>query len=200
MDTTSLNRIEAEREWLREFREDISVLAAAVAEDTVDALEGEIERETKNGFIWDLAEGLQTSLLMALSSAFEESVQDTVVRGLDAHSRQMAVALDASWSFDVDRAELDNLRKSLRLVQRVRPLIERLFTQAKPSVVTQIFRAIGNDIEDMAREWQNDGEILRQAFAKARALFQKELQRIAEELIQRLRLQYQQALDQITVG
>lgn len=199
-DTASLHRIEAERAWLREFRTDISALSATVAEDAVDALEGEIEKETEHGFVWDLAEGLQTSLLMTLSSVFEESIKDTVVKGLEMHSRQMSVALDTSWSFDIDRAELDNLRKSLRLVQRVQPLIEGIFTQAKPSVVTQIFRAIGDDIDKMEREWQDDGEKLRQAFARKRMLLQKELQQIAEELIQRLRLQYQQSLDQVAVG
>ncbi len=75
-----------------------------------------------------------------------------------------------------------------------------MFQRAKPGVLTQLFRAIGDDTEHMEKEWQDDGEKLRSAFERERLALQKEIAQLAEEIIQRLRLYYQQALEELGAG
>ncbi len=193
-------RVELERQWLQGLRADVPALAQTVAEDVVDALESEIDKETEDGLIWDVADGLQRALLLNLSDQFEKAVEQAVLKSMDARSRQLAAALGGDWAFDTDRAALDNLRKSLRLVQRLLPYLERIFQRAKPGVLTQLFRAVGDDLDRMKKQWQDDGERLRSVFRQERPALQKEIVSIAEELIQRLRLYYQQALEQVGVG
>ncbi len=190
-------RVELERQWLQSLRADIPAMAQVVAEDVVDALDREIDKETEDGLIWDVAEGLQQTLLMEVSTQFEKAIENSVLQTLESRSRQLAEALGKEWTFDPDRAALDNLRKSLRLVPRLKPYFDRMFQRAKPGVATLLFRAVKDDLEAMEKEWQDDGEKLRTSFAKERPALQKEIAQIAEEIIQRLRLYYQQSLEKI---
>ncbi len=193
-------RVELERQWLQSLRADSPAMAQVVAEDVVDALDREIDEETEDGLIWDVAEGLQQTLLMEVSTQFEKAIESSVLQTLENRSRQLAQVLGEEWTFDPDRAALDNLRKSLRLVPRLKPYIDSMFQRAKPGVATLLFRAVKDDIEDMEKEWQADGEKLRSAFERERLALQKEIAQIAEEIIQRLRLYYQQALEELGAG
>ncbi|MBU2805637.1 hypothetical protein HF668_10865 [Acidithiobacillus ferridurans] len=189
--------VEKERQWMQDLRSDVPALAQTIAEEVTDALEADLDRETEDGMIWDLADGCQTILLTGLSEHFEQALERSLLGTMEIHSRHLKGVFGAAWTFDGDRAALDNLRKSLRLIPRMRPMLEKIFQRAKPGVLKLLLRGIGDDVEGMEKEWQDDGERLRHIFAQERPALQRELTVIAEELIQRLRLSYQQAVDQL---
>jgi ClpP class serine protease len=197
MNTVNIqDQLELERRWLQELRADIPTMAATIAEDVTDDLERAIDEETENGMFWDVADAFKNVLLLGISDSFEAHVDKTALQSLSARSQQLAGALGWQEHFDTDRAALDNLRKSLRLVERLRPNLEQVFQRAKPNVITQIFRAVSNDVEKMDQDWRDDGERLRKSFAKERDSIQEEIRAVAEQFLQRLRLHYQQALEQ----
>lgn len=186
---------ELQREWLRDLCADTPALAQEIAEEVMDAWQSNVDEETKNGLIWDIVDGMKTVLLMELSEHFERVANHAVLQNIEAHSRHLAVALGSDSVYDPDRAALDNLRKSLHLVERLRPSLEKIFEHARPGIFTQIWRGLGDDIERMEEEWQIDGERLRNAFAQERPAMEKEIASVAEQLIQRLHRYYQQLIE-----
>ena len=196
MDSLRTKQLEEEQRWVQGLQGDISVMAQAVAEQVVDNLEREVAKETETGFMQDIAEDFQRSLLWDVSSAFEEAIDQQLLGEIREQSSLLDELLQEGWSFDSDRQAQDSLRKSVRLLPQVKPHVDRIFQKARPKVVTQIFRAIAHDVEDMEKEWQADGEALSQAFTRERSDLERTVTKIAENLLQQLRLNYRQALDQ----
>ncbi len=195
METQAVQVLEAERFWMASLQSDIPAMARAVGEQVADVLEAAISKEAETGVMPDIMEDLQRTLEMDASRAFEEAIDRQLLQEMRQRSERMQNLLADAWDLDSDRQALDSLRKSIRLLPQIKPHLDRVFRKAKPMVVTQLFRAIAHDVEDMEKEWLADGEALRDAFANEREAIEKTIAKVAENLLDQLRLDYRHALD-----
>lgn len=196
MNTQILQMLETDRRWLESLRADIPAMARAVGEEVADTIETEISNEAKSGIMPDIAKDLQRTLQTDASKAFEDEIDRQLLQEMRRHSEQMRSHLAEQWQLDSERQSLDSLRKSIRLAPQLKPQFDRIFRKAKPLVVTQLFRAIAHDVEDMEKEWLADGEALCDAFDKERDALERTISKAAESLLEQLRLDYRRALEQ----
>ena len=195
MDRIVEQRLRDEERWIDDMREEIPFLAQTVAEEVNDRLEALITKETKDGWIFDTHEDFQRFLEMDLSEAFETSIERIWLSILRERGKRLDMVVGEAWSFDAEAQALDSLRKSIRLLPKAKPLLERMFRRAKPGAFVQIFRAVVNDVEDMEKEWSEDGEALRSAFAALRPEIETLVAKAASDWIQKSCIQYRRAVE-----
>lgn len=200
MSTELTQIVEAEQAWVSRISTDIPAMAIAVGEYVADQLEATIRKEAETGFMPDIAADLQRILEMDASRAFEEGIDRQLLEEIRRRSERLQDLLHEDWILNSDRQALDSLRKSVRLLPQLKPHLDRVFRKAKPMVVTQLFRAIAHDVEDMEREWMADGQALCDAFERERGALEATITKMAESLLQQLRLEYRHALDAATSG
>ncbi len=180
MTTDWTQTMAAEQTWVSRISTDIPAMARSVGEYVPDCLEAAIRKQAETGFMPDIAEDFQRTLLMDASRAFEEGVEQQLLQELRRRSDQLKNLLNESWILDSDRQALDSLRKSVRLLPQIKPHLDRIFRKAKPTAVTQLFRAITHDVEDMEQEWMADGRALCEAFDRERNALEATITKMAE--------------------
>ncbi|MGK9451806.1 hypothetical protein ACSSZE_11195 [Acidithiobacillus caldus] len=190
-----MQHIQAEQQWIARLRDDIPGIAVALTETILNRLEKEIEEQTRGGWLADTADVLRRLLSLELSDAFEAGIEREVLALLRTRESPLKLLLGRNWEFNSDRQALNGLRKSIRLLPLLQYRIERMLQRAKPGALTQLFRAITNEVDDIEGEWEKDGAALRAAFEAERSEIEALITQAASELLRQLCAQYRRALD-----
>lgn len=197
--TTPLDDIlERQRAALQAWRVQTEQTAALIADEVWDDFERELNALLADGLIWDFADTTKTGLLMGMAMAFDAASERWIGPRIQALHQTMQAAAGAAWTFDAAAADLDGLRKSLRLRQRLAPRFDDWFSKARPGVFSVLSRALKNDvdyvIEHMEKDARSDAERLRRIVCADRASVTAELAQAAAMVLQRTAHELENAL------
>lgn len=202
------NLIAQQRAQLETWHTDAAEIGGFIADEVWDTLERQLEDLTNDGLQWDCAEAIKGSLLMTLATGFDAACEKWITSRFETLNEAMQALVGPAWNFDTARSSLDNLRKSLRIRQRMAPRFDQLFEKAKPGVFRIINRVLTDDVDyvlnDMDKDAQTDAARLRSVVYTARAEVVSEIAVLAAELLRRAVHDYRSALTaaerQNTVG
>lgn len=192
------NLIAQQRAQLETWHTDATEIGNFIADEVWDTLERQLEDLTNDGLLWDCAEAIKGSLLMTLATGFDAACEKWITSRIETLSEAMQALVGPAWDFDSARSSLDNLRKSLRIRQRMAPRFDQLFEKAKPGVFRIINRVLTDDVDyvlnDMDKDAQTDAARLRSVVYTARAEVVSEIAVLAAELLRRAVHDYRSAL------
>lgn len=178
--------IERQRQRMQELRDDAQDLAEAVADETWDKFETEIDDFIGDSYAADVPEAAQMGLTSALMGHYNDAFEHHVLGLFNRLSEQLQQALDAagarSTGFDTARLDLAGLRKSLRLTAYAEPLIAEALARVRPGVGGQIATVIGSLLRSVEREM----EALDRDMADAARRAKRELLALRAPLKQRM--------------
>lgn len=198
MTETTDNLIAHQRAQLETWHNDAAEIGGFIADEVWDTLERQLEELTNDGLLWDCAEAIKGSLLMTLATGFDAACEKWITTRIETLSDAMQALVGPAWDFDTARSSLDNLRKSLRIRQRMAPRFDQLFEKAKPGVFRIINRVLSDDLDyvlnDMDKDAQTDAARLRSVVYTARGEVVSEIAVLAAELLRRAVHAYRSAL------
>jgi hypothetical protein len=198
MPDTAIPLITQQRTQLEAWRAEAIETGGFIANDVCDGLERELEELTRDGLLWDFDDSLKSSLLMTLAMGVDDACETWITQRIETLSDAMQAVAGNNWNFNTARSSLDNLRKGLRIRQRMAPRFDQLFEKAKPGMLSLISRALTDDIDyvlnGMDKDADKDGARLRSVFQGARADISLEISQLAADLLRRAIHGYQVAL------
>lgn len=198
--------VDRQRQRMQDLRDDAQDLAEAVADETWDKLETEIENFIGDSYVADTPELAQMFLSSALMSHYNEAFEHHVL-GLFTHlSEQLQQALESagagSKGFDEGRLGLSGLRKGLRLEALAQSMIGEALRRARPGAGSQIatvfgglFRSIERELEALDRDMAQAARRAKRELLALRAPLKQRMVEDTRAAIGVARLQYLEALD-----
>lgn len=145
-----------QRKQLEAWRAEAAETGSFIADDVSDTLERELDELTSEGLIWDCADSLKSSLLLTLAMGVDDACEKWITHRIEILSEAMQATAGSVWHFDTARSSLDNLRKGLRIRQRMASRFDQIFERAKPNVLSLISRALTDDISYVLNDMDKD--------------------------------------------
>lgn len=193
--------ITQQRQRFDELRTDAQDISAAIADETWDRFEVEVEKTTENGLDLSFTGMIGTSLSVALVDAYEKAFEHFVL----ARCERMNVSLAQTpgpVAIDIARIDLIGLRKGIKLRRAAQALIDQAIESAKPGigrvlsvVVGGIFRDPIQELEDIEKNMQDDAHRLRHELLALREPLRARAAEESLSAIQSVRLEMARQFD-----
>jgi len=195
MNTTITPLLEQQRAKLRQLRDDTQDLAENIAEASMDRFYLDVEDITQGGFLFDTAEMSGLSLTLSVSMAFDAALEVLLMPRLIAMQNAAQSVLGEDFNPIDGQAGLDVLRKGIRLQETAEPLVKGAIQNARPGVLGMLSRAFRDPIENLDQDMDDDAARVRLKMAELRPRLKAMYCDAARQLINHLRMRYQEALD-----
>lgn len=200
---TAKTLIQQQRQRLQQLKDDASDIAEALADQLWDKFEIEIEEATEEGFMFDTASLIQSSLSSSLALGFQDAFERDVLSIFEKLSEQLITTLGQE-AIDTARVDLASLRKGLKLRRHADERIKGAIESAKPGVgrvlgviVGDIFRDPMEQMDAVDRDMQKDAKAVRRALLGLSAELRNLISEETRQLITLGRLAYAEGLERL---
>ena len=197
MNTTITPLLEQQRAKLRQLRDDTQDLAENIAEASMDRFYLDVEDFTQGGFLFDTAEVAGISLTLSVSMSFDAAIEVLLMPRLTAMQNAVQSVVGESFNPIDGQAGLDVLRKGFRLQETAESLVKGAIQNARPGVLWMLSRAFRDPVENLEQDMQDDAARVRLKMAELRPRLKAMYYDAARQLMNHLRMRYQEALDKL---
>lgn len=197
--------IARQRRRMQELRDDAQSLAEAVADEAWDHFDVDLDTIIGDSYLNDMAAAMRMALTHCLSQHYNDAFDHHVLRLFARMSEELQAALAADGhGYDIARLDLAGIRKSLRLIGHVEPLISEALDRARPGVADQIGTVLGSlfrdedeEMDALTRDMEKEAARVKRELRNLRAAIKERMTEDTRAVINTARLSYIDWLDTV---